>query len=49
MAQIELGRCVLGAIDRSSSKGTEGQADIAWRHDQLRKIGYKRERDKIRF
>ena len=26
----------------SSPKGLEGQADIAWRHDLLRKIGYKR-------
>ena len=33
---------VLGVIDGSSPKGVEGQSDIAWRHDLLRKIGYKR-------
>jgi len=29
-------------IDGSSPKGVEGDADITWRHDLLRKIGYKR-------
>jgi adenosine/AMP kinase len=33
---------VLGVIDGASPKGIEGQDDIAWRHDLLRKIGYKR-------
>lgn len=33
---------VLGVIDGSSPKGVESQVDIAWRHDLLRKIGYKR-------
>jgi uncharacterized protein len=42
VAQTEQGRGVLGVIDGSSPKGVEGQADIAWRHDLLRKIGYKR-------
>jgi adenosine/AMP kinase len=42
VAQSEHGRGVLGVIDGSSPKGTEGEADIAWRHDLLRKIGYKR-------
>jgi len=42
VAQSEQGRGVLGVIDGSSPKGVEGQADIAWRHDLLRKIGYKR-------
>jgi adenosine/AMP kinase len=42
VAQSEQGRGVLGVIDGSSPKGIEGQADIAWRHDLLRKIGYKR-------
>jgi len=42
IAQSEQGRGVLGVIDGSSPKGVEGQADIAWRHDLLRKIGYKR-------
>jgi adenosine/AMP kinase len=42
VAQSEQGRGVLGVIDGRSPKGIEGQADIAWRHDLLRKIGYKR-------
>jgi hypothetical protein len=42
VARSEQGRGVLGVIDGSSPKGVEGQADIAWRHDLLRKIGYKR-------
>jgi len=42
VAQTEHGRGVLGVIDGSSPKGVEAQADIAWRHDLLRKIGYKR-------
>jgi len=42
VAQSEQGRGVLGVIDGSSPKGVEGQADFAWRHELLRKIGYKR-------
>ena len=42
MAESEQGRGVLGVIDGSSPKGVEGQDDITWRHDLLRKIGYKR-------
>ncbi len=42
VAQSEQGRGVLGVIDGSSPKGVEGQAEIVWRHDLLRKIGYKR-------
>ena len=42
VAQSEQGRGVLGVIDGSSPKGIEGQSDVAWRHDLLRKIGYKR-------
>ena len=42
VAENEHGRGVLGVIDGSSPKGIEGQADVAWRHDLLRKIGYKR-------
>jgi uncharacterized protein len=42
VAQSEQGRGVLGVIDGSSPKGVEGPADITWRHDLLRKIGYKR-------
>ena len=42
VAQSEQGRGVLGVIDGSSPKGIEGEQDIAWRRDLLRKIGYKR-------
>ena len=42
VAQSEQGRGVLGVIDGSSPKGVEGESDIAWRRDLLRKIGYKR-------
>jgi adenosine/AMP kinase len=42
VAQSEQGRGVLGVIDGSSPKGAESEADISWRHDLLRKIGYKR-------
>jgi len=42
VAQSEQGRGVLGVINVSSPKGVEAQADIEWRHDLLRKIGYKR-------
>ena len=42
VAESEQGRGVLGVIDGSSPKGVEGQPDIAWRRDLLRKIGYKR-------
>ncbi len=42
VAETELGRGILGVIDGSSPKGVEADADVAWRHDLLRKIGYKR-------
>ena len=42
VAQSAQGRGVLGVIDGSSPKGAESQPDITWRHDLLRKIGYKR-------
>jgi len=42
VAQSEQGRGVLGVIDGSSPKGVETDQDIEWRHDLLRKIGYKR-------
>jgi adenosine/AMP kinase len=42
VACSDQGRGVLGVIDGESPKGVEGQDDIAWRHDLLRKIGYKR-------
>jgi adenosine/AMP kinase len=42
VAETEQGRGVLGVIDGSSPKGMETDADITWRGDFLRKIGYKR-------
>jgi hypothetical protein len=42
VACTDQGQGVLGVIDGASPKGIEGQDDIAWRHDLLRKIGYKR-------
>lgn len=42
VAQSEQGRGVLGVIDGSAPKGVEGESDVAWRRDLLRKIGYKR-------
>jgi len=42
IAQSDQGRGVLGVIDGSAPKGIEKPEDIAWRHDLLRKIGYKR-------
>jgi hypothetical protein len=35
------GRGVLGVVDGASPLGVETDADIAWRKDLLRKIGYK--------
>ena len=37
----EQGRGVLGVVDGASPKGVEAEADIAWRREFLRKIGYK--------
>src|SRR5271170_1142129 len=42
VAETEQGRGVLGVIDGSPPKGVEAAADAEWRHDFLRKIGYKR-------
>jgi adenosine/AMP kinase len=42
LAHSEQGNGVLGVIDGSSPKGIEGEAEVGWRHDLLRKIGYKR-------
>ena len=38
----EAGRGILGVIDGLSPKGVESAEDIAWRHNFLRKLGYKR-------
>lgn len=42
LGKSKQGQGVLGVIDGSSPKGVEGKADKEWRHDLLRKIGYKR-------
>ena len=36
------GRGILGVVDGFSPKGVEKEADVAWRKELLRKIGYKR-------
>jgi uncharacterized protein len=41
LAATEQGRAILGVVDGASPKGVEGDDDIAWRRDLLRKIGYK--------
>jgi adenosine/AMP kinase len=41
VVETEQGRGILGVVDGTSPKGVEGEADIAWRKDFLRKIGYK--------
>jgi uncharacterized protein len=41
LAQTPQGRAVIGAVDGSSPKGVEQPEDAKWRHDFVRKIGYK--------
>ncbi len=41
IAQMELGRGILGVVDGCAPKGVEGEDDVAWRKGFLRKIGYK--------
>ena len=41
VAESEQGRGILGVIDGVKTKGIETDADIKWRKDFLRKIGYK--------
>jgi hypothetical protein len=42
VAESDQGRGVLGVIDGARPKGVEDDAGVAWRHDLLRTIGYKR-------
>ena len=42
VAKTEQGNGVLGVVDGSSPKGVEAESDTTWRHELLRKIGYKR-------
>ncbi len=41
VAATEQGRGILGVVDGSSPKGIEVEADINWRKNLLRQIGYK--------
>lgn len=41
LAETELGRGILGVIDGARPLGVEGDEDIRWRRELLRKIGYK--------
>ena len=41
VAKTDQGRGILGVVDGSSPKGAEGEADVAWRRNLLRQIGYK--------
>lgn len=41
IAETGLGRGILGVVDGSAPKGVEAEADIAWRKQFLRQIGYK--------
>jgi uncharacterized protein len=42
IAESPSGKGVLGVIDGAKPKGIESDADITWRKELLRKIGYKR-------
>ncbi|MCL6622134.1 MAG: adenosine-specific kinase [Syntrophobacterales bacterium] len=42
LAQTEQGRGILGVVDGFSPKGVEAEHGRAWRHDLLRKLGYKK-------
>ena len=41
VAETDQGRGILGVIDGFPPKGIEDDAEIQWRKDLLRKIGYK--------
>ncbi len=41
LAETEQGRGILGVVDGFRPKGVEDDAEIKWRHDFLRQIGYK--------
>jgi adenosine/AMP kinase len=41
LAELDQGRGILGVVDGSSPKGIEDEAEIKWRKDFLRQIGYK--------
>jgi adenosine/AMP kinase len=41
VAQTDAGRAICGVVDGGSPLGVETEADVRWRHDLLRTIGYK--------
>ena len=41
LAETEQGRGVLGVVDGVKTKGIEGEQDVTYRKDFLRKLGYK--------
>ena len=41
IAETAQGRGILGVVDGEKPKGVEGDEDKTWRHDLLRKFGYK--------
>jgi len=41
IAESDSGRGIMGVIDGAKPKGIETEADISWRKEFLRKIGYK--------
>ena len=41
IAQTDQGRGILGVVDGASPKRVEAEADVAWRKNLLRQIGYK--------
>ena len=41
LVETQIGRGIIGVVDGFSPKGIEGEEDIAWRKEFLRKIGYK--------
>jgi adenosine/AMP kinase len=42
VVDVENGRAILGVADGEKPRGIEGEEDIAWRKDLLRKFGYKK-------
>jgi adenosine/AMP kinase len=42
LAQTVQGRGILGVVDGASPKGVEDEAGRTWRHEILRKFGYKK-------
>jgi adenosine/AMP kinase len=41
VAETEQGRAIVGVVDGSTPLGVEGDEDVTWRKELLRKIGYK--------